>query len=107
MYCCVLEPRLQGFTMTIAQKLRDHMPALRIRVHAGGGKLKNQLKRADQSGARWALIVGEEEARLGRVTIKPLRAHDAAQGQGGRRFAGERVPDPNSARSTSMRCWRC
>ena len=98
-YCCVQDPALQGFMMNTAQKLRDHMPALRIRVHAGGGKLKNQLKRADQSGALWALIVGEEEARLGRVTIKPLRAEDADQGRAGDGSAGERASAGERVRS--------
>lgn len=78
-YLCVLEPAQQGWAFNIAQKLRDQLPALRIRVHAGGGKLKNQLRRADASGANWALIVGEEEARAGKVSVKPLRATAGAE----------------------------
>jgi histidyl-tRNA synthetase len=53
--------------------LRDALPAFRIRTHAGGGKLKNQMKRADQSGARFALVIGEDEVKEGRLTLKHLR----------------------------------
>jgi len=73
-YCCVLRPQLQGLVLAQAQRLRVLAPHLRIRVHAGGGKLKKQLKRADRSGARWALLIGDDEARQGLVTVKDLRA---------------------------------
>ena len=55
------------------ERLRRALPRLRIRVHQGGGKLKNQFKRADQSGARWALVVGDEEIAANRVGLKHLR----------------------------------
>jgi len=42
-------------------------------VHAGGGSLKSQMKRADGSGAQFALILAEEELATQTVTIKPLR----------------------------------
>ena len=77
-YCCVLAPELQGLALATAQRLRSLAPGLRLRVHAGGGKLKNQLKRADRSGARWALLIGEAEAEEGLVALKDLRG-DAPQ----------------------------
>ncbi|HDO33826.1 MAG TPA: histidine--tRNA ligase, partial [Chromatiales bacterium] len=49
------------------------VPRLRLLVHCGGGSFKSQFKRADRSGARLALVLGEEEARTGRVSVKPLR----------------------------------
>jgi histidyl-tRNA synthetase len=52
--------------------LRRVEPELRIRVHAGGGKLKNQLKRADQCGAAWAVILGADELAQGKLTLKAL-----------------------------------
>ena len=55
----------------IAERLRDAGHA--VVVNAGGGGFKSQMKRADASGARYALIVGEEEAKSGAVAIKPLR----------------------------------
>ena len=72
-YCCVLQPGLHGAVLAAVQYLRSMAPALRFRVHAGGGKLKNQLKRADRSGARWALLFGAEEIEEGLVALKDLR----------------------------------
>ena len=39
----------------------------------GGGSMKSQMKSADRSAARFAIIVGEDEAAVGEVTLKPLR----------------------------------
>ncbi len=72
-YCCVLDEHLQSKVFAIAQKLRDALPGLRIRTHAGGGKLKSQMRRADASGARLALLVGEDEIAKGVVSLKYLR----------------------------------
>ncbi len=58
--------------------MRQSLPTFRIRVHAGGGKLKNQLKRADQSGARFAVLVGADEMAAGMPSLKYLR-EDRAQ----------------------------
>lgn len=55
----------------VAETLRD--AGLAIVVHAGDGSLKAQMKKADASGARFALIVGEDEAAAKRVALKPLR----------------------------------
>ena len=73
-YCCVLEPRWQGVALAAVQRLREGLPGLRFRVHAGGGSLKSQLKRADQCGARWALLFGEDELRDNRMACKDLRS---------------------------------
>jgi histidyl-tRNA synthetase len=58
--------------LATAERLRD--AGLAIVVHAGGGNFKAQLKKADASGARWALIVGDDEAAAHCVAVKPLRA---------------------------------
>ncbi len=50
-------------------------------LHAGGGSMKSQFKRADASGASFALIFGDEELAQGMVAVKPLRA-GAAEAQG-------------------------
>ena len=55
-----------------AEGLRD--AGLSVIVNAGGGSIKAQMRRADASGARWALIVGDAEASANRVAVKPLRA---------------------------------
>ena len=57
----------------LAEKLRDALPALRLLVHAGGGSFKSQMKKADRSGARLALILGEDEMLAGNIAIKDLR----------------------------------
>jgi histidyl-tRNA synthetase len=60
----------------LAQELRAG--GLQVILHAGGGSLKSQMRKADASGARFALIVGEDELRAGEVSVKALRA-DSAQ----------------------------
>jgi histidyl-tRNA synthetase len=47
-------------------------------MHAGGGSMKSQFKRADASGAAFALIFGADELAAGQVAIKPLRAGEGA-----------------------------
>ena len=63
-------PRLDG--------LRRRFPELDIVQHLGGGSFKSQFKRADKSGAAWALVYGEAEVASAQVTLKPLRV-DAEQ----------------------------
>jgi len=50
-----------------------------VQMHAGGGGMKSQFKKADASGARYALIFGPEELARGEVAVKPLRDAAAAQ----------------------------
>ena len=59
--------------LRLAESLRDRLPALRLRINCGGGSFKSQMKKADRSGARLALILGEEEVADGTVSIKFLR----------------------------------
>ena len=61
----------------VAERLRDAAPELRLVVDAAPGSFKAKLKRADRSGARIALLLGEEEARGGRIAVKDLRARGA------------------------------
>ena len=56
----------------VAEELRGDGHA--VVVHAGGGSFKSQMKKADASGARFALIIGDDEAAAGTVAVKPLRA---------------------------------
>ncbi len=56
----------------LAERLRDALPELRLRVHAGGGSFKSQFKKADKSGARLALVFGDDEAAGDTLQIKPL-----------------------------------
>ncbi|MGZ5101765.1 MAG: His/Gly/Thr/Pro-type tRNA ligase C-terminal domain-containing protein, partial [Usitatibacter sp.] len=54
----------------ISERLRDAGLAV---VLGAGGSFKSQMKKADASGARFAVIVGETEVEAGMVSLKPLR----------------------------------
>ncbi len=58
----------------IAEGLRDALPGLRVEVNLGGGSFKSQMKRADKSGAEFALVLGESEMADSRIGLKPLRS---------------------------------
>jgi histidyl-tRNA synthetase len=66
--------------LVLAEKLRERLTGIRIQSNLAGGSFKSQFKRADRSGAPLALVLGEDELRLSRVTIKHLR-DDAPQEQ--------------------------
>jgi histidyl-tRNA synthetase len=55
----------------VAEELRD--AGLRVLLHCGGGSFKSQMKKADGSNACCAVIIGDDEARAGTATLKPLR----------------------------------
>ncbi len=57
----------------LAESLRDAMPDLRLCLHCGGGAFKAQFRRADRSGARVALVLGDDEVAQGTVSVKFLR----------------------------------
>lgn len=59
----------------VAEALRDH--GLSVILHCGGGSFKAQMKKADASGARCAVIIGDDEVRANEVSLKPLRAAGA------------------------------
>ncbi len=79
LYICVLGDELRSKGMILARQLRDEMPQTSVRLHMGGGNFKKQLKRADASGATWAILYGEEEAASGELSLKHLR--DVSVGQ--------------------------
>ncbi|WIO75252.1 histidine--tRNA ligase [Porticoccaceae bacterium LTM1] len=64
---------VQSAALTLAEKLRDECPNLRLLSHCGGGSFKSQLKKADKSAADIALILAEDELAAGSVTVKFLR----------------------------------
>lgn len=59
--------------MQVAAQLREQLPNLRLQMHMGGGNFKKQMKKANESGAQFALILGEDEVANAQVGIKPLR----------------------------------
>ena len=56
----------------VAERVRD-ATSLRVLQHSGAGGLRSQLGEADRSGARWAVIIGDDEAAQNRVSLKWLR----------------------------------
>ena len=68
----------QDAAVELGETMRDQ--GLRVCEHCGGGKMKAQMRRADASGARFAVILGEEERQKKMVTLKDLR-HTGEQQQ--------------------------
>ena len=60
----------QAFAIT--ETLRN--AGLNVVLHAGGGSFKSQIKKADRSQARFALILGDDEVANQQVTLKPMLA---------------------------------
>jgi histidyl-tRNA synthetase len=59
------------FAWETVRYLRDE--GLKVILHCGDGSFKSQMKKADASGARFAVIIGDDEANATEITIKPLR----------------------------------
>ncbi|MCD2449681.1 histidine--tRNA ligase [Methylicorpusculum oleiharenae] len=68
--------KAEAVGMRFAEQLRNELPLIRMQVNCGGGSFKSQFKKADKSGAAFALIFGDEEAERGVVAIKSLRSDD-------------------------------
>jgi histidyl-tRNA synthetase len=69
-YVLFQEP-FAGEAWQTAESLRD--AGLAVVLHAGGGSFKSQMKKADGSGARFAIILGESEVAAGLLAVKDLR----------------------------------
>lgn len=72
-YLVLVGEAAQQLGMTLAERLRDEVPGLRLLSNCGGGSFKAQFKRADRSGAELALVIGDEELSRNEVAVKPLR----------------------------------
>lgn len=69
------DPATQGQALVLAEQMRDQieMANSAIRLKTGSqGSMKSQMKKADQSGAIYALIFGEREAEAQQVLVKEL-----------------------------------
>ena len=76
-YAVVPSPSVLPQTLTVLETLRT--AGVSVQMHAGGGNMKSQFKRADASGARYALIFGDDEVARGEVALKNLRDTGAPQ----------------------------
>jgi histidyl-tRNA synthetase len=72
-YLICVGPKALSQKFVIAEKIRDICPNFSFAVDLLGGNFKNQFKRADKSGAKVALILGEDEINTNSITVKYLR----------------------------------
>jgi histidyl-tRNA synthetase len=81
-YAVVPDAASVAQVMTVLRTLRAH--GVRVQMHAasaeGMGSMKSQFKKADASGARFALIFGADELAQGLVSVKPLRGERGERG---------------------------
>ncbi|MCG2578246.1 histidine--tRNA ligase [Dechloromonas sp. XY25] len=61
----------------VAEGLRDH--GIDVLLHCGGGSFKSQMKKADGSGATFAVVIGDDEAATGEAQLKYLREEGVEQ----------------------------
>ncbi|HEX4025260.1 MAG TPA: histidine--tRNA ligase [Steroidobacteraceae bacterium] len=73
LYIVTSGERAERAAPRVAETLRDALPGRGVQLNLGGGNFKTQFRRADRSGARLALILGDEELDRGMVAVKPLR----------------------------------
>jgi histidyl-tRNA synthetase len=72
-YFVIAGARAEAEGLVIAERLRDALPSVKIEMNCGGGSFKSQLKRADKSGAAWALVLGDSETEKRVAGLKSLR----------------------------------
>ncbi len=72
-YVTAMGDQVVSSAMAVADSLRSSLPGRVVITHCGGGSFKSQMKKADRSGARYAVILGENEVANGTVGLKPLR----------------------------------
>jgi histidyl-tRNA synthetase len=60
----------EAMALIVSEQLRD--AGLAVVMHAGGGSFKSQMKKADRSKARYAMIIGDDEIQSGQVSLKPM-----------------------------------
>lgn len=66
-------------SLACSEQLRTALPQLKLTHHMGEASFKSQFKKADKSGAEFAIILGEQELAAQAVTVKSLRDRDFPQ----------------------------
>ncbi|MBD9499537.1 histidine--tRNA ligase [Pseudomonas sp. BGr12] len=79
LYVCAFGEPAELAALTLAEQLREAIPGLRLLVNAGAGSFKSQFKKADKSGAQFAMILGDDELANRVVGFKPLRGEGEQQ----------------------------
>jgi histidyl-tRNA synthetase len=78
-YLVLAGERAASAGLALAEQLRSAVPGLQLITNLGGGGFKAQFKRADRSGARYALVVGDDELEQQQITLKDLKGETAQQ----------------------------
>lgn len=71
-YVMAMGDELRQDAFAVAETLRDQCSDLSVVSHCGGGGFKSQMKKADRSGARLAIIIGDDEKAAGEVSLKDM-----------------------------------
>jgi histidyl-tRNA synthetase len=66
----------EAAALGLARQLR--LQGRAVELDLSGAAFGKQLKRADRSGAAWAVLIGDSEAEQGTAILKPLRGEPAA-----------------------------
>jgi histidyl-tRNA synthetase len=72
-YWVAVGVRAERLGMQLADALRESRPGLHVQFNLGGGNFRAQFKRADKSGAAYAIVLGDDEIARGVVALKDLR----------------------------------
>ena len=72
-YLCAMGDEAVRRSFILGEQIRSEVPGIRLLTNCAGGAFRKQFRRADQSGAAFALILGESELEQGMVGIKDLR----------------------------------
>ncbi|MGK0440466.1 MAG: histidyl-tRNA synthetase [Pseudohongiellaceae bacterium] len=80
-YIVVAGDKAKIAAVTLAEQLRNELPDIKVISHCGGGSFKSQFKKADKSGAKIALVMGDDEAEKSVVNVKWLRADEPIEQQ--------------------------
>lgn len=59
--------------LVISEQIREALPQLKLQMNCGGGSFKSQFKKADKSGAKLALVLGDNEVAQQQIVVKYLR----------------------------------
>lgn len=70
----------------VAERLRN--ANVSVVLHAGGGSFKSQMKKADRSRARYALILGDDEVNNQQVTLKSMQVDEQSETKNGQVTCG-------------------
>ena len=68
-----------GAGLVLAERIREALPSLQLELNLQGGSFKSQFKKADKSGAAYALVLGDDEVAAEQVVLKPLRGQAEPQ----------------------------